>query len=81
MFSRPLVGSYQQLELKYLPAYLAEIAWRSESRHNPNAFRDTVLRLLGGDPLAYSQLVAGRTEVPPRPAKLHEAGQSRKSAA
>jgi transposase-like protein len=81
VFSRPLVGSYQQLELKYLPAYLAEIAWRSESRHNPNAFRDTVLRLLGGDPLAYTHLVSGRTHVPRRPARLHPAGEPRKSAA
>ena len=36
---RPLVGRYQQLELKYLPAYMAETAWRSESRQNPDAFR------------------------------------------
>ena len=50
-----------------LPAARAEVparvhgrdAWRSESRENPYAFRDTVLRLLGGDPLAYSQLVVG----------------------
>lgn len=60
LFARKLVGSYHQLDLKYLPAYLAEIEWRSESRHNPHAFRDTVLRLLGGDPLAYSDLVSGR---------------------
>ncbi len=60
VFAKPLVGSYHQLELKYLPAYLAEIEWRSESRRNPEAFRDTVLRLLGGDPLAYAKLVTGR---------------------
>jgi transposase-like protein len=61
VFARPIVGRYHQLDLKYLPAYLAEIEWRSESRRNPNAFRDTVLRLLGGDPLAYSELVSGRS--------------------
>jgi transposase-like protein len=60
VFARPIVGSYHQLDVKYLPAYLAEIEWRSESRHNPTAFRDTVLRLLGGDPLEYAELVAGR---------------------
>jgi transposase-like protein len=60
IFAPPLVGSYHQLDLKYLPAYLAEIEWRSESRLNPHAFRDTVLRLLGGDPLRYVELVAGR---------------------
>ena len=63
-------GSYQQLELKYLPAYLAEIAWRSESRDNPDAFRDTVLRLLGGDPLAYAQLVSGRSYTAARAGEL-----------
>ena len=36
--------------------------WRTESRENPYAFRDTVLRLLGGDPLAYAQLVGNRGE-------------------
>jgi transposase-like protein len=81
VFSRPLVGSYQQLELKYLPAYLAEIQWRSESRQNPNAFRDTVLRLLGGDPLAYSQLVSGRSYTPPRTTETRPSEEPRKSAA
>ena len=70
VFARPLVGSYQQLELKYLPAYLAEIAWRSESRQNPYAFRDTVLRLLGGDPLAYSAARLGPRVSRARPAEL-----------
>jgi transposase-like protein len=80
VFSRPLVGSYQQLELKYLPAYMAEIQWRSESRRNPYAFRDTVLRLLGGDPLAYAQLVAGRNPVAVRPSEA-PSPEARQSAA
>ena len=80
MFARPLVGSYQQLELKYLPAYLAEIQWRTESKHNPNAFRDTVLRLLGGDPLAYSELVSGPSYAPPRTTEPRS-DEERKSAA
>jgi hypothetical protein len=81
VFSRPLVGNYQQLELKYLPAYLAEIEWRTESRGNPYAFRDTVLRLLGGDPLEYSQLVAGRSHPPVRPTDVRSADDRRQSAA
>ena len=60
VFAKPLVGNYHQLDLKYLPAYLAEIEWRSESRRNPDAFRDTMLRLLGSEPLAYTELVSGR---------------------
>jgi transposase-like protein len=71
VFARPLVGSYQQLELKYLPAYMAETQWRAESRENPYAFRDTVLRLLGGDPLAYAQLVGNRSNGTPNPSELH----------
>jgi transposase-like protein len=81
VFSRPLVGNYQQLELKYLPAYLAESEWRTESRGNPYAFRDTVLRLLGGDPLEYSQLVAGRSHPGARPTDVRSAEDRRQSAA
>jgi len=61
LFARNLVGSYHQLDAKYLPAYLAEIEWRSGNRENPHVFRDTVLRLLGGDPLGYSELVSGQS--------------------
>ena len=64
VFAKPLVGSYHQLDLKYLPAYIAEIEWRSESRGNPEAFRDTMLRLLGSGPLAYNDLVSGRRRGP-----------------
>jgi transposase-like protein len=60
VFAKSLVGNYHQLELKYLPAYIAEIEWRSESRRNPDAFRDTMLRLLGSEPLAYDDLISGR---------------------
>jgi transposase-like protein len=67
VYDRPLVGRYHQLDVKYLPAYLAEIEWRESSRSNPDAFRETVLRLIGSDPLAYASLVARTvesTEVP-----------------
>jgi transposase-like protein len=58
VYDRPIVGRYHQLDEKYLGAYLAEIEWRASSRRNPHAFRDTVLRLLGSDPLAYATLVS-----------------------
>jgi len=61
VYDRPLVGRYHQLDMKYLPAYLAEMEWRASNRRNPNAFRDTVLRLVGSDPLAYAKLVARKT--------------------
>ena len=58
LFDRPIVGPYHQMGVKYVPAYLAEMEWRSRCRHNPQAFRDTVLRLLECDPLAYTDLIA-----------------------
>jgi transposase-like protein len=56
VFDRPIAGRYHQLDVKYLPAYLAEIEWRASSRDNPQAFRETVTRLLDGEPLGYVDL-------------------------
>jgi transposase-like protein len=61
LFDRPLVGPYHQVAAKYVPAYLAEMDWRARCRENPHAFRDTILRLLDCDPLAYAELVAKPT--------------------
>jgi transposase-like protein len=61
LFDRPIVGPYHQIAVKYMPAYLAEMDWRSRCRRNPHAFRDTVLRLLERDPLAYADLIAKST--------------------
>jgi transposase-like protein len=52
------VGRYRQLGLKYLYAYQAETSWRARHRHNPDAFRDTVLALLHADPLSLDELIA-----------------------
>ena len=60
LFDRPIVGPYHQMGVKYVPAYLAELEWRSQSRGNPEAFRDTVLALLRSEPLAYSDLIRKR---------------------
>ena len=61
LFDRPIVGPYHQMGVKYVPAYLAELEWRSQSRGNPNAFRDTVLALLRSEPLAYTDLIRKRS--------------------
>jgi transposase-like protein len=58
LFDRPLVGPYHQLSVKHAHAYVAEMEWRANCRHNPSAFRDTVLRLLECDPLAFDELTA-----------------------
>ncbi len=60
VFDPSIVGPYHQMGVKYLHAYLAEMEWRSTCRKNPRAFRDTVVRLLQCDPLAYSELIARR---------------------
>ena len=52
------VGHYHQLGLKYLHAYQTEKNWRERQRHNPNAFRDTVIALLHADPLSLDELIA-----------------------
>ena len=56
LFERSLVGCYHQLSVKHLPAYVAESEWRARNRANPRGFRDTVLAMVAGDPLSYSQL-------------------------
>lgn len=57
LFKRSIVGSYHQLSVKHLPAYLDEIEWRFNNRDNPYLFRDTLLVLLHSDPLPYKELV------------------------
>jgi transposase-like protein len=57
LFKRSVIGSYHQVSVKHLPAYLDELEWRFNNRDNPFLFRDTVLRLIQGDTLTYAQLV------------------------
>jgi transposase-like protein len=48
LLKRSVIGSYHQLSVKHLPAYLDEIAFRFNNRDNPYLFRDTLLRLIDG---------------------------------
>jgi transposase-like protein len=57
LLKRSVVGSYHQLSVKHLPAYLDEIAFRFNNRENPYLFRDTVLRLIEGETLRFKELV------------------------
>jgi transposase len=57
LFKRSIIGSYHQLSIKHLPAYLDEMEWRFNNRDNPYLFRDTLLVLLHSDPLPYKDLV------------------------
>ncbi|MFL5960433.1 MAG: IS1595 family transposase [Gaiellaceae bacterium] len=58
LFKRSIIGSYHQLSVKHLPAYLDELEWRYNNRDNPYLFRDTVLALIHGDALPMKELVA-----------------------
>jgi hypothetical protein len=58
LFKRSVIGSYHQVSVKHLPAYLDELEWRYNNRTNPFLFRDTVLQLVGADALPYAVLVA-----------------------
>ena len=60
LFKRSIIGSFHQLSIKHLPAYLDEIEWRFNNRNNPFLFRDTLLVLLHSDPLPYKELVGRR---------------------
>ena len=57
LLKRSVVGTYHLFSTKHLPAYLDEIAFRFNNRENPWLFRDTVLRLIGEEPLRYRALV------------------------
>jgi transposase-like protein len=58
LLKRSIVGSYHQLSVKHLPAYLGEIAFRFNNRENPYLFRDTLLALLSTEALTYEALIA-----------------------
>ena len=58
LLDRAIMGSYHQLSVKHLPAYLAEFEWRFNNRENPYLFRDTLARLVGADALPYKELIA-----------------------
>lgn len=58
LFKRSIIGSYHQLSVKHMPAYLDELEWRYNNRHNPFLFRDTVLALIEGDALPMKKLTA-----------------------
>ena len=59
LFKRGIVGSYHQISVKHLPAYLDEMEFRYNGRENPYLFRDTLLVLLNGDALPLKTLVHG----------------------
>lgn len=60
LFKRSVIGSYHQVSVKHLPAYLDELEWRYNNRENPFLFRDTVRALTSADTLTMRQLIEGK---------------------
>jgi transposase-like protein len=58
LLKRSIVGSYHQLSAKHMEAYLDEMAFRFNNRHNQYLFRDTLMKLVGAANLPYSELTA-----------------------
>jgi transposase-like protein len=57
LFDRAVIGSYHKLSQKHMNAYLDEFEFRFNNRDNPFLFRDTLMRLIEGDPLSFDRLV------------------------
>lgn len=58
LFKRSIIGSYHHVSVKHLGEYLDEMAFRYNHREDPYLFRDTLLRLIGSEPLRYAELIA-----------------------
>lgn len=56
LLDRSIIGSFNQLSAKHLPAYLDEISFRFNNRENPFLFRDTLRTLVRADSLTYADL-------------------------
>jgi transposase-like protein len=56
LLDRSIIGSFHQLSVKHLPAYLDELSFRFNNRENPFLFRDTLIALLNSDGLTYDEL-------------------------
>jgi transposase-like protein len=59
LFKRSIIGSYHHVSVKHLGEYLDEMAFRYNNRENAFLFRDTLLRLIGSEPMEYAELIAG----------------------
>ncbi len=56
LLKRGIVGTWHKVSAKHLPAYLDEMCFRFNNRHNPYLFRDTILRLIATSNVEYKEL-------------------------
>jgi tripartite-type tricarboxylate transporter receptor subunit TctC len=60
LLKRAIIGSYHKIGERHLPAYLHEIAFKYNNRFNPYLFRETLIALIGSEPLEYKHLIQNR---------------------
>jgi transposase-like protein len=58
LFKRSIIGAFHKISVKHLDAYLQEQEFRINNRDNQHSFRDVMKRLLSGEALRYSDLIA-----------------------
>jgi transposase-like protein len=58
LFKRSLIGSYHQISVKHMDAYLDEFEWRFNNRENKFLFRDTLIKLLSSPKIEFKKLTA-----------------------
>jgi transposase-like protein len=58
LFERALMGAFHKISVKHLDAYLQEIEFRHNNRHNQFMFRDLLKRILTKDAIRYEKLTA-----------------------
>lgn len=58
LLERAAIGSYHRLSKKHLDAYLDEIEWRFNNRHNEYIFQDTMRAIVDSKNMEYKELTA-----------------------
>ena len=58
LLKRGIVGTWHRISAKHLQAYLEEMEFRFNNRHNPYLFRDTLMKLIEAPVLEYKTLTS-----------------------
>jgi len=60
LVKRGLIGTWHQLSVKHLKAYMNEVSWRYNNRKNSYLFRDTLMQLLKSENMEYKELTQSK---------------------
>lgn len=58
LLKRGIIGTWHKISAKHLEAYLQEIEFRFNRRHNKDLFIDTIRHMVTADPLTFENLIA-----------------------